>query len=214
MPDIAGRVAGLAGLAPEAFAQLVASSLGDDADPELWDALADKVIISRTKNALGALDRDLLAQLARANAELDEERARCWTLGDAGRAEFARAKAAQGDWRRRMQGFRRLVLRRKEFVSQRAAALHAAYAAAHPPSAPGTGKTARKHNRMALEILARAVAEHRRRVMSGDGDESDDEALWDHLVTVTAISMAGDELPLAEWLQYLDDLKENDDDSK
>jgi hypothetical protein len=199
-------------MTPESFAAIVSKSLGDDADPELWDALTDPAVISRTKNVLGSLDRDILTQIARANAELDEERDRCWALGDAGRREFARVKAAQSDWRRRTHGFRRLVLHRKEFVAQRAAALHAIYAAAHPPSPPGTGRASRKQNRAALEKLARAVAEHRRRVLSGEGGEEDDEALWEHLASVTAIAGTGEEMPLTEWLEYLDGLREGDDD--
>jgi len=48
-------------------------------------------------------------------------------------------------------------------------------------------------------------------VLSGSGGEGDDEALWEHLTTVTAITAGREEMPLTEWLEHLDDLRENDD---
>jgi hypothetical protein len=77
------------------------------------------------------------------------------------------------------------------------------------PFGAGFSKNARKHNRASLEKLAAAVAEHRRKVTGGDGDEGDDDALWAHLESVTAITRTGEELPLAEWLEYLDDARED-----
>jgi hypothetical protein len=206
----ADAAAALAALEPDDFSAFVASSLGHDADPAIWEALTGLAVIYRTKNVLKGLDRDILTQLAQANTELDEVKSRGLALGHAGYQEFADARAEQADWRRRTQGFRRLVLRRLALVQERAAAIAEANRAANPPAAPGTGKMARKHNRAALETLARAVLTHKRAVLSGDGDEGDDEVLWAYLRSVTAMSQRG-EMPLAQWLGYLDEVREDDD---
>ena len=152
-------------------------------------------MIARTRQCLGSLHADVQNQIAIANTELDEA---------ADRDEYRRLKAGQADWRRRTIGFRRMIEKRIGLVRSRIPA-----PAPQSPFGAGFTKTARKHNRAALEHLARAVAEHRRRVLSGDGSEDDDETLWQCLTTVTAISRDGEALPLAEWLQYLDELQED-----
>jgi hypothetical protein len=124
----AATAGSLAALDAESLGDLIRASLGPEADSGLWDALTDPTVISRTKAILDALDADLLSQVQQANSDLDEARARCLALGYAGRQEFADAKAGQADWRRRTAGFRRLVLRRKAFVKERAAILAAEYA--------------------------------------------------------------------------------------
>lgn len=194
-------------LSQEDFENLVSTSLGREVDPEVWDALTEPLVIHRTKNYLTGLRADVQNQVAAANAQLEEIRAECMSRGGEGRREFSEAKAAQADWRQRTAHFRRLVERRVAFVKARLAAQNPK----GPASAPGTGKVARKHNRAALETLARAVLAHRDRVLSGEGDEGDDEALWALLTSVTAITGSGEELPLTRWLRYLDDLREDED---
>ena len=193
----------------DGFRELVARNLGQDADSTLWKALTAPTVIHRTRSVLGSLDSDLLAQLAQANTERKEEKARCMELGYAGRQQYADAEAEQANWKRRILGYRRLVLRRIEEVRHAARALAAADRAASPPPAPGTGKAARMHNRAALERLARAVLQHQQAVLSGEGDEGDDEDLWATVDRVTAMCLRG-ELPLKQWLTYLDEVRGND----
>jgi len=207
-PGAANAPAALAAMAQEDFEALVAASLGRDADPQVWEALTDPAVIHRTKNYLAAVRVDVQNQLTQANADLEEIRADCLRRGEEGRQEFFAARSAQAEWRQRTAFFRRLVERRLAMVKGQ---LHA-QAPKHIPSAPGAGKKARKHNRAALETLARAILAHRHRVESGEGDEDDDEVLWAHLTSVTAITGSGEELPLTRWLRYLDDLREDDDD--
>jgi hypothetical protein len=203
----AGNVpaAALKALDPEDFSSLVLASLGPETDPAVWDALTDPLVITRTKQCLGSIHADLQTQLARANTELDEIRADCLGRGDTGKQEYFDARAAQSDWRHRTAGFRRLVERRMAFVKSRAASM----IVVQPKNPPGYSQRARKHTRASLELLARAIAEHQRRVTSGDGDEDDDETLWRTLTEVTAIVASGQEMPLTEWLEYLDDTRES-----
>jgi len=194
----------LAAMPPDAFQDYVEQAIPPQTDPDVWDALTSPLVIHRTRNALGSLQQKLLIQVQQANAELEQVRLDGLQRGPEGKQDYLDAQAEQADWRRRIAGYRRLVDRRMGFVKGRIPR----------PPAPAQGeisKKVRKHNQAALETLARAVARHRERVLSGSGDESDDETLWEHLTTVTAITVGRDELPLAEWLEYLDDLRENDD---
>jgi hypothetical protein len=194
-------------LSPDEFGELIRANLGKEADPALWDALTHPAVINRTKTCLTSIITDLVNQQQQANAELEEFQGECFARGEEGKAEFFAFKAEQAEWRRRIAGYRRMVEKRLAFVKARIAQ------SARPQSPFGAGftKNARKHNRAALEKLASAVAEHRRRVTSGDGDESDDEALWACLGSVTAIISTGEELPLNEWLEYLEDAREDGD---
>jgi hypothetical protein len=200
-------VAALAALPSDEFGELIRSSLGREASAQLWDALTHPSLRVRTKDCLSGILTDLLNQQQIAKAELEEIEADCLARGDEGRAEYLAAKADKADWRRRLVGYRRMVEARLSFVKDRT------QRPVQTPSPYGRGlsNAARKHNRDALEKLARAVAEHRHRVMSGDGDESDDERLWACLEDVTAMNRLGDEMPLAEWLEHLDDLREDDE---
>ena len=175
----------LATMDPEAFGQYVRDHLGPDADPAVWDTLTEPPVIARTKTYLGALHADIQSQVNQANQELEVIRAECLQRGPEGKQDWFDAKADQAQWRQRTAGFRRLVERRIAFVRSRAA-----QAPRPEPSPPGLTKTARVHNRAALEQLARAVAEHQRRVLSGEGDEGDDETLWACLTTITAMVRA------------------------
>lgn len=199
----------LAAMDPETFSAYIRDRIGADADPEEWEALTSAPVIARTKAALGSLDRDLLGQLSEANRVLEEVRSQGHELGEEGRETYFRVKGAQADWRRRVTGFRRLVLRRMAQVRDCTAMQQAQRAAANPPAPPGWGKRARIHNRKALEQLARAVQAHQRAVLNG-GDEDDDEALWDALESITAMTARAGELPLAEWLEYLEDQRDEE----
>jgi hypothetical protein len=190
--------AALAATSPDEFRDLIEGSVGNDADPALWDALTDPAVISR-KKCLGSIHADLQMQATLRNAELEEVRADCLGRGEEGKREFFAFKAGQADWRRRVAGYRRMVQRRIALVDS------CICRPAHPPAGTGT----RKQNQAALEALARAVMEHRRAVISGRGDESDDENLWDCLTRITAATARGGEMPLAEWLEYLDDVRED-----
>jgi hypothetical protein len=194
-----------ASLSPDAFTDLIRANLGKEADPALWDALTSPQVISRTKTCLTSIITDLVIQQQQANAELEEFQGECFACGEEGKAEFFAFKAEQADWRRRIAGYRRLVEQRLAFVKARVPR------PAQTPYGAGFTKNARKHNRAALERLASAVAEHRRKVTSGEGGESDDEALWACLETITAMSPSG-EMPLSEWLEHLEDLREDDPD--
>jgi hypothetical protein len=188
---------------PDDFRELIEDSVGDDADPALWDALTDPSVISRTKKCLGGIHQDLLAQVTLRNADLDEYRAECLTRGEEGKRDFYARKGEEADWRRRLAGYRRLVQYRIALVNSRID---------RRPQMPSGSKTARMHNFEALENLACAVAGHERKVTSGTGDERDDEALWDCLTTITAIA-GNREMPLAEWLEYLEDARESSEGS-
>jgi hypothetical protein len=142
------------------------------------------------------------AQLALKNANLNAVRAEGQARGEEGRQAYFAAVNEAADWRRRTQGFQRLIQRRLALVKSRMPR-----GPAQPPSPYGSGLSmrARLHYRDALAELTRAVAEHQRKVLNGDGTEDDDEVLWRHLSEVTAIDGNGNELPLTEWLQYLRD---------
>ena len=80
------------------------------------------------------------------------------------------------------------------------------------PYGPGGTKPARKHNRQALEDLARAVALHQSRVISGEGGErTTTTRCGPALRTITAVNAGGEELPLEDWLDYLDEVREDDE---
>ena len=197
----------LAAMDHDAFNELIRNSIGTKTDPAIWDVLTHRLVIARTKGCLSALHQDVLNQLSTANSELEDMRADCFRRGDEGKQQFYDAKSAQAEWRQRTAGFRRLLERRMALVRSRSHAL----AAAKPPNPPGFAKSARIHNRDALEKLARAVVEHRRAVTSGDGDEGDDETLWDCLTSITAMAGQRGAMPLAEWLEFLDDMREDEE---
>jgi hypothetical protein len=189
---------------PDAFQDYLEEAIPPETGADVWDALTNPQVIHRTRNALGQLQQKLLAQVQHANATLEQVRLEGFERGEEGKQDYFAFQAEQADWRRRIAGYRRLVDRRMTFVKARIPR----------PAAPVQGeisKKVRKHNQAALEALARAVARHRERVLSGSGDESDDETLWKHLTTVTAITAGREEMPLAEWLEHLDDMRENDD---
>jgi hypothetical protein len=192
--------AALAAMDPDDFRRLVEDSVGNHADPALWDALTDPRVIVRTRKCLGAIHQDLEAQLALRNADLEEFRSECFARGEEGKHDFFARKAEDAEWRRRVTGYRRMVQRRIALVDS------SVYRPAHPPAGTGT----RKQNQAALEVLTRAVMEHRRAVTSGRGDESDDQKLWACLEQITAATAKGGEMPLAEWLEYLEDVRENE----
>jgi hypothetical protein len=194
-----------ASLDPEEFGDLIRANLGREASPLLWEALTSPQLVGRTKNVLSAIITDLVIQQQQARAELDQIHGECIARGAEGKAAYFAASAERAGWRRRISGYRRLVEQRMAFVKARIP--HDAQPAS--PFGAGFTKNARKHNRASLEKLASAVLEHRRRVTSGDGDESDDETLWAHLERITAITSTGEELPLGEWLEYLEDSRED-----
>jgi hypothetical protein len=194
----------LVAMSADDFRELVEDSVGREADPALWDTLTDPAVISRTRRCLGGIHQDLLAQLALRNTDLDEYHAECLARGEQGRRDWFARKGEEAEWRGRLAGYRRMVERRIAFVNSRIERKP------QTPFGAGGTKNARKHNRAALETLTRAVMEHKRAVTSGDGDESDDERLWACLARVTAIAADGEEMPLAEWLEYLDDLRESE----
>jgi hypothetical protein len=194
-------------MSPEDFAALIEASLGKDTPPEVWDALTDPAVIPRTRKTLGSLHASVLTQLASRNDQLDEIRAEGFQLGEEGRQRYFAAQDEQAEWRRRAAHWRRLVETRIALVKSRTPRGPRQQPA---PYGPGSTQAARKHNRAALEQLGRAITEHKRIVTSGDGDESDDDTLWECLETVTVIAATGDEVPLGEWLEHLDDLREDD----
>jgi hypothetical protein len=192
----------IANLGPDDFDTLVRASLGRDADRAVWDALTDPAVINRTKLALAAIHTDVQNQLNLANTDLATAKAGGYALGEDGKQAYLAVKADQGDWRRRAIGFRRIVEQRVAFVKSRIP-----QQAPQPPGAHAT----RKRNQDALEKLARAVTAHRDKVLSGEGGEGDDDTLWDCLDSITAVTMRGGEMPLAKWLDWLDEVREDDE---
>jgi hypothetical protein len=207
-PDVSVDPAALAAMGPEDFGALIIASLGKETAPEIWDVLTDPAVLPRTRKTLGSLHASVLTQLAAANDVLDEIRAEGMQIGEEGKLRYFAAKNEQAEWRRRAAHWRRMVESRMALVKSRTPR---GPRQQPQPYGPGGTKNARKHTRAALETLARAIAEHERAVTSGEGDESDDEKLWDCLESVTAITGDGEELPLTEWLEYLDELREDED---
>jgi hypothetical protein len=190
----------LAAMTPDDFTAVVSGAIPRGTPPAVWDALTDPAVIDRTRECLTALRTDVQQQLGVANAQIDEARAEAIANGEEGKGALYAEKNAQAEWRRRAKGFMRLVDQRMALVKSRTPrTLHS------PPGA----KHARSHNSGALEKLARAVALHRDRVLSGEGSEDDDENLWDYLTTVTAIA-GGEELPLEKWLELIDEREDGE----
>jgi hypothetical protein len=183
------------------FVEVVKDAIPKGTAPAVWDALTDPAVIDRTRECLVAIRVDVQHQLGVARSSAEEARAGAIAAGEEGREAFYAAKNADAEWRRRAMRFLRLVDQRSALVKSRTPRVF------HSP--PGA-KTARKHNFEALEKLARAVALHRRRVLSGEGSEDDDETLWDCLSTVTAIAK-DEEFPLEKWLEFLDERREEDE---
>lgn len=192
----------LAALNADDFSALVRASLGKDASPALWDALTDPLVIARTRDTLGSLHADILSQLTLANEDLEQARAEGHAIGDSGKERYFAARAGQGDWRRRAIFFRRLVEQRLAFVKARVP---------RQEQRPAGSRAMRLQYQDALERLARAVAAHRDKVLSGEGDESDDDTLWDFLDSITLVTARAGEMPLAKWLDYLDEVREDDE---
>jgi hypothetical protein len=184
----------LAALDADAFRDFVGANLGQEVDPAIWDALTDPAVIARTRVALAAINSDVENQLALAGASLDE-------ASGEGKQAYFDAKADQAEWRRRALGMRRLVQRRLILVKSRIP---------RPTQQPIGSGIARRRYQEALETLARAVAAHQDKVLSGQGGEDDDDALWDHLDRLTVGDSKGGEQSLTEWLAYLDRAREDD----
>lgn len=180
-------------LGPNEFQELIRDNLGREADPALWEALTTPEVIHRTKDYLGSLIADLVTQAQGATAALLKHQAECFPRGEEGKADYIAAKAKDAEWRGRLYGYRRLAETRLAYVKARVPRP----AQRQSPYGAGFSQRARKHNRAALEKLASAVAEHRRRVTSGE--------------EITAITSAGEELPLTEWLEYLEDQRDDAD---
>jgi hypothetical protein len=187
---------------PDDFTEVVKDAIPKSALPGVWDALTDPEVIDRTRECLTAIRVDVQAQLAVANTTAESARARAIENGDeaGGREALHRARNDRADWRRRAMRYLRLVDQRAALVKSRAPRC--------TQSPPGT-KSARAHNSGSLEKLARAVALHRSRVLSGEGSEDDDENLWECLTAVTAIA-GGEELPLEKWLELIDEREDDE----
>lgn len=198
----------LAAMNSDDFGALVRDALGPGAPGVLWDALTSPEVINRTRAVLGGLRADVQNQTALANTDLQQAKADGLRRGDEGKQDYFDARAEQAEWRKKALGFQRLVEKRLALVKSRTPRPPVPVQG-HMPYGPGGTKNARKHNRQALELLARAVALHRSRVISGDGDEKDDDSLWECLRTVTAVNAGGEELPLEDWLDYLDEVRED-----
>lgn len=201
--------AALAAMNSDDFEALVRDALGPGAPGVVWDALTSPEVINRTRAVLTGLRADVQNQTALANADLRQVQADGLRRGDEGKQDYFDARAGQAEWRKRAPGFQRLVEKRLALVKSRAPRAPSPVRG-HMPYGPGGTQNARKHNRRALELLTRAVALHRSRVVSGDGDEGDDDNLWECLRTVTAVNAGGEELPLEDWLDYLDEVREGD----
>jgi hypothetical protein len=188
------------------FNELVTRSLGRDAPEGLWDMLTEAPLLTRTRDCLAALRTDLQTQQAEANAQMEQLRVESLTGGDEGEQEYLAAKAADAEWRTRLTRYKRLLDRRMALVKSKTPA---PVRQERAPYGPGLTITARKHNRRALEQLARAVIAHRGAVLGGDGDDGDDDTLWESLDTITAITGDGEERPLTEWLKFIDALRDD-----
>lgn len=192
----------LAAMPPDDFEAVVRASLGKDAERAVWDALTDPTVIARTRDALGGIHADVQNQITLANADVQRAKDEGYARGEEGKQAYIAARAAQADWRRKAIYFRRLVEQRLAFVKSRTV---------RPEPQPFGSHGTRKVNQDALEKLARAVAAHRDKVLSGEGGEDDDDALWDCLDTITAASARGGEMPLAKWLDWLDEAREDNE---
>lgn len=209
-PPQAGTPGGaaLAAMDSDDFEAVVRDMLGPGAPPAAWEALTAPEVINRTRAVLTGLRTDVQNQTALANADLQQVKADGLRRGEAGKQELFDARAEQAEWRKRALGFQRLVEKRLALVKSRTP--HSPQRG-NMPFGPGGTKPARKHNRQALEDLTRAVALHQGRVISGEGGEDDDDTLWACLRTITAVNAGGEELPLEDWLDYLDEVREDDE---
>jgi hypothetical protein len=198
----------LAAMDPDDFEALLRSLLGPGAPPAAWDALTSPEVIERTRVLLTGWRVDVQSQLAVANTDLRQAQAEGMKRGDEGKRDYLDARSGQDEWRRRALNFQRLVEKRMALVKARTPHPQAQK---HTPYGPGGTKPARKHNRQALEDLARAVALHQSRVISGEGGEDDDDNLWDCLRSITAVNAGGEALPLIDWLDYFDEVREDDE---
>lgn len=204
----------LVALPEEDFRVLVRTAVGRDGATVIWDALTGPMVIARTKAVLTDFNRDVEGQLGIAAAALIEARAE-------GREKYLDVKAANAEWRRKAMTFRRLVQHKLALVKARAISHPKQPPQASPLPAPWTSqplpgtipqppgsKVARQRFREGLEELARAVAAHRDKILSGHGEEDDDDDLWDFLDKITVPAGDGTEQPLTQWLTHLDKVRE------
>lgn len=194
--------AALAAMGQEDFERLVRGSVRGDTDPAIWEALTAPEVILRTKACLSATSSDVQNQIAMSNADLQQKQVEGFRLGPEGKQAYFEAVGEKAAWRKRALSYRRQVDRRLAFVKSRMPS--------NKPTGPTGSASMRKHNQEALEKLARAVAAHRDRVLSGEGSEDDDEKLWGCLEDVTAVSVRGGEMPLGEWVDWLDGIRDED----
>jgi hypothetical protein len=192
--------AALAALDADDFHAVVQASISHSTDPAVWDALTDPKIIDRTRTVLAGIHVDVQNQLSLANADLSQAKDAGYALGPEGKAAYFAARAEQGDWRRKATSFRRIVEQRIALVKARTP---------RPENRPVGSGAAKRRYAEALEALARAVAAHRDTVLSGTGGENDDDDLWDCLDKITVSDGKGGEQALAEWLAFLDDVRED-----
>lgn len=202
-PGLAVPASALAAMDADDFDALIRASIGIRDNPAVWDALTDPAVITRTRTVLAALHTDVQNQLNLANVSLQQAKDDGYAMGEEGKQSYFAARTEQNEWRRKAIGFRRLVEQRLAFVKSRAV---------RPEQRPTGSKNVRRHNWEALEKLARAVASHRDKVLSGQGGEDDDDTLWDSLDKITALTQTAGEMPLADWLEWLEDVRAEGED--
>lgn len=204
MTTAASPTALLTAMGDEAFTRFVSDHLGTDDNSEaVWASLTGPAVIQRTETVLASMVSDMSGQFALRNQMLRDLKDECRERGDAGKADYRVAKREDGEWRRRALGFRLLVDRRRRAVTQQimTLGLHG--------EASMTNRKGLRHRRNldALYELARAVAEHKRAVSDPDGDEPEDEDLWDLLDSITVVTGHG-EVPLGEWVSLAEAARE------
>jgi len=103
------RLRNLLALPDDQFTDLVTKNLARDTQPELWELLCHPDLAPRTHTVLATTRRRVRTQLTRRTQDLAAYRGQCRAAGPDGMQAYRTAKAEHQKWKRRTNGYLRLL---------------------------------------------------------------------------------------------------------